>query len=157
MSKISDEEYSELTLLVEDTYVEVEENEKNIEATEVAEQEKKMNEIMQNIPFTNLWWAILAPMLLIIIDVLTGVVIAWKNNDFKSAKMRAGLSKKFGELVYVLVGILTKFALGTELILYFTVGYICFMEISSLAENCDKLGVKMPDKLKEKLNNDKEE
>ena len=27
MSKISDEEYSELTLLVEDTYVEVEENE----------------------------------------------------------------------------------------------------------------------------------
>ena len=30
MSKISDEEYSELTLLVEDTYVEVEENEKNI-------------------------------------------------------------------------------------------------------------------------------
>lgn len=114
-----------------------------------------MNEIMQNIHFTNLWWAILAPMLLIIIDVLTGVVIAWKNNDFKSAKMRAGLSKKFGELVYVLVGILTKFALGTELILYFTVGYICFMEISSLAENCDKLGVKMPDKLKEKLNNDK--
>lgn len=116
-----------------------------------------MNEIMQNIHFTNVWWAILAPMILIIIDVLTGVVIAWKNNDFKSAKMRAGLSKKFGELVYVLVGILTKFALGTELILYFTVGYICFMEISSLAENCDKLGVKMPDKLKEKLNNDKEE
>lgn len=37
MSKISDEEYSELSLLVEDTYVEVEENEKNIEATEVAE------------------------------------------------------------------------------------------------------------------------
>lgn len=37
MSKISDEEYSELTLFVEDTYVEVEGNEKNIEATEVAE------------------------------------------------------------------------------------------------------------------------
>lgn len=116
-----------------------------------------MEEIIQNIHFTNMWWAILAPMILIIIDVLTGVVIAWRNNDFKSAKMRAGLSKKFGELVYVLVGILTKFALGTELILYFTVGYICLMELSSLAENCDKLGVKMPDKLKEKLNNDKGE
>lgn len=117
-----------------------------------------MEEIIQNIHFTNLWWAILAPLVLIIIDVLTGVVIAWKNNDFQSSKMRAGLSKKFGELVYVLIGILTKFALGTELILYFTVGYICLMELSSLAENCDKLGVKMPDKLKEKLNNvDKEE
>lgn len=116
-----------------------------------------MEEIIQNIHFTNLWWAILAPLILIIIDVLTGVVIAWRNNDFQSSKMRAGLSKKFGELVYVLVGILTKYALGTDLILYFAVGYICIMEISSLAENCDKLGVKMPDKLKEKLNNDKEE
>lgn len=116
-----------------------------------------MEEIIENIHFTNVWWSILAPMILIIIDVLTGVVIAWRNNDFKSAKMRAGLSKKFGELVYILVGILTKFALGTELILYFTVGYICLMELSSLAENCDKLGVKIPDKLKEKLNNDKEE
>lgn len=116
-----------------------------------------MNEIIQNIHFTSIWWAILAPLILIVIDVLTGVIIAWKNNDFKSAKMRAGLSKKFGELVYVLVGILIKFALGTDLILYFTVCYICFMEISSLAENCDKLGVKMPEKLKEKLNNEKEE
>ena len=116
-----------------------------------------MEEIIQNLHFTNIWWAILAPMILIIIDVLTGIVIAWRNNDFKSAVMRTGLSKKFGELVYVLVGILTKFALGTDLILYFSVGYICLMELSSLAENCDKLGVKMPDKLKEKLNNDKEE
>lgn len=116
-----------------------------------------MEEIIKNIHFTNIWWAILAPMLLIIVDILTGLVIAWRNGDFKSSVMRAGLSKKFGELVYVLVGILTKFALGTELILYFAVGYICLMELSSLAENCDKLGVKMPDKLKDKLNNNKED
>lgn len=115
-----------------------------------------MEEILQNIHFSNIWWAIIAPLFLIILDVLTGVVIAWKNNNFKSAKMRAGLSKKYGELVYILVGILTKFALDTELILYFTVGYICFMELSSLAENCDKLGVKIPQKLKEKLNNKEE-
>ena len=116
-----------------------------------------MEEIISQINFTNTWWAIFSPLILIIIDVLTGIIIAWKNDDFQSSKMRAGLSKKFGELVYVLVGIITKFALGTELILYFTVGYICLMEISSLAENCDKLGVPMPDKLKEKLNNSKEE
>lgn len=112
-----------------------------------------MEELIQNIHFTNIWWAILAPLALIIIDVLTGIIIAWRNNDFESGKMRTGLSKKFGELVYVLVGILTKFALDTELILYFAVGYICLMELSSLAENCDKLGVPMPQKLKEKLNN----
>ena len=115
-----------------------------------------MEELVKNVHFTNLWWAILAPMILIVIDVLTGIVIAWRNNDFKSAVMRTGLSKKFGELVYVLVGILTKFALDTDLILYFAVGYICLMEISSLAENCDKLGVDIPDWLKEKLNNNKD-
>ena len=116
-----------------------------------------MEELIQNIQFTNIWWAILAPICLIILDVLTGLTNAWRNNDFKSAKMREGLSKKFGELVYILIGILAKFALSTDIILYFTVGYICLMEISSLAENCDKLGVKMPNKLKEKLNNSKEE
>jgi toxin secretion/phage lysis holin len=117
----------------------------------------KVETIINNIQFTSVVWAILAPMILIVLDVLTGVMIAWRNNDFQSAKMRAGLSKKFGELVYILVGILTKYALGTDLVLYFAVGYICLMEISSLAENCDKLGVKVPDKLKEKLNNKKEE
>lgn len=113
-----------------------------------------MEEMFKDLQFINLGWAIATPLILIILDVLSGIVIAWKNNDFKSAKMRAGLSKKFGELEYVLVGILTKFALGTDLILYFTVGYICLMEVSSLLENCDKLGVKMPKELKDKLNNE---
>ncbi len=116
-----------------------------------------MEEIIQNLHFTNIWWAILVPMILIILDIFTGLVISWRNGDFRSSVMRTGLSKKFGELVYVLIGILTKFALGTELILYFTVGYICLMELSSLTENCDKLGVKIPPKLKEKLNNNKSE
>lgn len=116
-----------------------------------------MEELIQNIHFTSLWWAILAPMALIILDVLTGLVIAWRDGDFKSAIMRAGLSKKFGELIYIVVGILTKFALGTELILYFTVGYICLMELSSLLENGVKLGVPIPQKIAEKLNNNKEE
>ena len=115
-----------------------------------------MDEFIRNIQFTNFAWTVVTPLILIILDVLSGVVIAWKNNDFKSATMRAGLSKKWGEIECVLVGILTKFALGTDMILYFTVGYICLMEISSLAENCDKLGVAMPKQLKDKLNNDEE-
>lgn len=112
-----------------------------------------MENLINEIQFTSVMWSILAPLILIVLDVCTGVLIAWKNNDFKSSKMRAGLSKKFGELVYILVGILTKYALGTDLVLYFAVGYICLMEVSSLAENCDKLGVEMPETLKEKLNN----
>ena len=114
-----------------------------------------MEEMISQFNFTSIWWAIATPLFFIVIDILTGLIIAWRDGDFQSSKMRQGLSKKFGELVYVLVGIITKFALGVDLILYFAVGYICLMEISSLAENCDKLGVKMPDKLKDKLNNEK--
>lgn len=112
-----------------------------------------MEELIVNIQWTNELWAIITPLILIILDVLTGVVKAWKNNDFQSSKMRAGLSKKFGEMVYVLVGILTKFALGTNVLTYFLVGYICIMEVSSLLENCDELGVAIPQKIKDKINN----
>ena len=77
-----------------------------------------MEEILNNIPieFTNEMWAIITPLILIILDVLTGVVKAWKNDDFQSTKMRAGLGKKFGEIVYVIIGVLTKFALNTNII-----------------------------------------
>ena len=80
-----------------------------------------MQEFYSNIHFTSIWWALFFPIVLIILDIFTGVVNAWKNNDFQSSIMRAGLSKKFGEIVYILVGILTKFAIGTDLILYFLV------------------------------------
>ena len=112
--------------------------------------------ILSEIKFVNLTWTIIAPVLLIIFDVLSGVVIAWMNGDFQSSKMRQGLTKKFGEIIYIIVGIISRYAIGTDIILYFLVSYICFMELSSLIENCDKMGVKLPDKLKEKLNNESE-
>lgn len=112
-----------------------------------------MQEFYSNLHFTSIWWSLFFPILLIVLDIMTGIIKAWKNNNFQSSVMRAGLSKKFGEIVYILIGILTKFALGTDLLLYFLIGYISLMEISSLFENCDELGVKIPEKIKEKLNN----
>lgn len=115
-----------------------------------------MESILQQFNFVNITWAIITPLILIILDVLSGVVIAWKNNDFKSSKMRTGLSKKFGEILYIIIGIVTKLALGTDIVLYFLVGYITLMEVSSLIENIDKLGVPIPDKIKSKINNNSE-
>lgn len=112
-----------------------------------------MEELINSINFTSIWWTIFAPLILIVIDVLTGIVIAWRNSEYQSSKMRQGLSKKFGELVYIVIGILIKFALGTNLVLCFATIYICLMELSSLAENVDKLGIPLPKKLHNKLNN----
>ena len=103
-----------------------------------------MEQFFYNIHFTSTLWTFLAPMLLIILDVLSGLACSWKDDGFKSSIMRAGLSKKFAELIYIVVGVIIKYAIGTSLILDFTIIYVCLMELSSLAENCDKLGFTMP-------------
>ena len=104
--------------------------------------------------FTNIAWCILVPFILMILDIITGYYNAWKNNDVSSSKMRDGLGKKCAELCYIVVGFLFKFAFGTNSIMYFIVLYVCYMELVSLAENCDKLGIKLPNNISDKLNND---
>lgn len=115
-----------------------------------------MEELINNIHFTNIWWAIGVPLILMVLDIITGYYNAWKNKEVSSSKMRDGLGKKCAELCYITVGFLFKFAFGTDVVMYFMVIYVCYMEIVSLAENCAKLGLPVPSKIKEKLNNKKE-
>lgn len=111
-----------------------------------------MEELM-NLHFTNAIWPFLLPLILMVLDVITGYYNAWKNKAISSSKMRDGLGKKCAELCYIVLGTVFNYAFGTSTIMYFMVIYVCYMELVSLAENCDKLGVPMPQKLKEKLNN----
>ena len=108
---------------------------------------------LENLQFTSTIWYILVPLILCFLDVFTGYLHAWINNDVKSAKMRVGLGKKCGELAYAVVGVVAKYALGTSSVAIFVTGYICVMELVSLAENCDKLGVPLPEQISKKLNN----
>lgn len=111
-----------------------------------------MEELM-NLHFTNIWWVIGVPLILMILDIVTGYYNAWKEGKVSSSKMRDGLGKKCAELCYIIVGFMFKFAFGTDIVMYFMVIYVCYMELISLAENCDKLGLPVPTKIKDKLNN----
>lgn len=115
-----------------------------------------MEEIINNMQFTNDYWAMLLPCILMVSDIITGYYNAWEKNEISSSKMRNGLGKKLAELVYIVIAMFISIAFGTKAIFYFISLYVIYMEIVSIAENCEKLGMKMPTKLREKLNNQKD-
>lgn len=114
-----------------------------------------MEELM-NLHFTNIWWVFLLPLIVMGLDVITGYYNAWKNDNVSSSRMRDGLGKKCAELCYVVLGTLFNFAFGISAVMYFMVIYVCYMEIVSLFENCAKLGLPIPNQIKQKLNNEEE-
>ena len=110
-------------------------------------------EIINQIEFTNNFWCVALPILLCIIDVVTGYVNAWKQNELSSKKMRDGLAKKFGEIVLCLLGWLGYLSFGIKLIAIFPTFYIVTMEITSIFENLDNLGVPIPKVISDRVNN----
>ena len=86
------------------------------------------------------------------IDILTGSLNAWAKGDFKSFKMRQGLVKKCGEVT--ILGIGELFTIGMILPTYIMSGvsfYIIFMELISICENLQKMGVPIPKFIKKAL------
>ena len=110
-----------------------------------------MEDIIANLKFTNERIAILLPLILIVIDILTGVINAWIKGELDSSKMREGIGHKFAECVFISVGILLDVFFGLHSIYIGLIIYISLMEIISIAENCTKLGF-IPKCLEDKLN-----
>lgn len=106
-----------------------------------------MNEIniLDKIHFANELWVFIIPCVLMVVDIFTGSLNAWAKHDFKSFKMRQGLVKKCGEIVILALG--EMFTIGLGLPTYLITGvsaYIIFMELISVCENLDKMGVPIP-------------
>lgn len=117
-----------------------------------------MQDILKDMHFSSDTWAILLPFILMGIDVLTGIINAFLKKNFSSSKMRSGLGKKIGEGVIIVLGELLFYAARLpKQIMNGVIVYICFMEFMSILENLDKLGVRLPAKIKVKLNNTDEQ
>ena len=109
---------------------------------------------LAGIKFADDYWVLLLPCSLMAIDFLTGFINAWLTGHIKSYVMREGLAKKCGEVALLVAGeILT---LGLSVPVYIVAGvsiYIILMEIISLFENLEKLGVPIPKFIKRALGN----
>lgn len=111
---------------------------------------------LQNLKFSDDYWEILFPFILIIMDIITGYYNAWKSKSISSKRMRDGMGKKIAEIVYIICGLCMSYAFSIRAIGHFISTYVIYMEIVSISENCKKLGLPMPKKIKEKLNNKEE-
>lgn len=113
-----------------------------------------MNIMQQmHLQFNSEIWLLVIPTLLMALDILTGYINAWKKHEIKSQKMRDGLGKKVAEMCYIIIGFVFRFATGLSSIAYSLSMYVTYMELVSILENTDKLGLPIPKFIRDKLNN----
>lgn len=112
----------------------------------------EINDVIQNLRFTKDFWVVVVPCILMAVDIATGFVNAWAKHNIKSAIMRQGLARKFGELVVIGIAQLFFYSLGLSKVIVSGVSfYIGIMELISICENLDKLGVPIPKFIKRAL------
>ena len=116
-----------------------------------------MEELLQFVSqfdFRNDWWVLFTPLIIMGVDIITGVVKAWVNKNFEASIMRTGLGKKAGEAAILIIGELLSYALNLPNIVMNCVSfYIIFMEGMSILENVDELGIPVPGFIKKVINN----
>ena len=105
----------------------------------------EIRELLNNFHFTNEVWAVMIPIILMGIDILTGIVNAWVKGEIKSSKLREGLGKKFGEIATIIIGEIFVIGFGLTHLLSDAISlYLVLMELISICENLEKLGVPIP-------------
>ena len=116
-----------------------------------------MNDFMhmiQGFEFRNTFWYLILPMILMCIDIATGFINAWIRKEVSSSRLRSGLGKKIGEVSILIIGELFTYALRLpKNMMKFFAAYIILMEIISIIENLDKLGIPIPGRIKKVVNN----
>lgn len=110
--------------------------------------------LLNQIKSVNSYRVLILPFSLMVIDFLTGVFNAWATGHLKSYRMREGLNKKFAEISIIVVSLIFTWVLMIpKYIVYSFAVYVVIMELISICENLDKMGVPIPKFIKAALRN----
>lgn len=113
---------------------------------------ESIQQVANIIHFNASWKILIIPLILMGFDILTGFINAWEKKEIDSSKLRDGIVHKFGEMIIIILSLFLQYSLGLpKEISTFIAIYIVIMECISVLENCEKLGVKVPKWLKERL------
>ena len=87
-----------------------------------------------------------------IIDMILGLLKAWKNHNYRSSKMREGLVAWVAEMLAIIFVIGIDYILGLNFMLCgFTTALFIYKECGSVLENLAECGVELPEIVAEKL------
>ena len=108
---------------------------------------------LKEISFTQRYWVLLLPAVMMAADILTGWIQATINGTWDSTKMRKGLYRKSGELLVVLLSYVIYIGINLPVdIPAFIAGYIVVMELLSVCENLNQAGLPVPTWITKRLN-----
>lgn len=92
----------------------------------------------------------------ILLDMITGLIKAFKEKSYTSSVMREGIFHKCGSIILVIFALLVDYAqsfinLGVSIPLTIAIcSYLILMEIGSIVENVGKINPQIiPDKIKQ--------
>lgn len=115
---------------------------------------KSLQEVANIIHFSNAWYILIVPLVLAGFDFLTGFIKAWKEKDIQSSKLRDGISKKFGEMIIIIICLFLQYSIGMpKEISVFVAIYVGVTELISIAENLARIGVHVPKWITDRLKN----
>lgn len=116
-----------------------------------------LEEFIMNLNFNTIGWQVIATLIFILADILTGFVSAVINKNVDSQKMREGLLRKMLLIIVIALAFIVQYAFfNMEVISKVVCLYIIFMEVVSILENLTKAGIDFG-KISELLNIKKED
>lgn len=100
-----------------------------------------MEELINYLHFTNVFWQIIAPLIFMLSDIITGFIQACINKNVDSQKMRVGIMHKFLLIITMILSFICDFAFGIRSISIVYCTYLVIMESISISENMTKAGI----------------
>lgn len=110
--------------------------------------------LMSKIKFINEFVFYLVPLIFMLCDIVTGLAKAYVQKNIISSKMRSGIIKKCGEMmIIVLTAVVVYSVQWSHRIIAVVSVYMILMEIISIMENLDEIGVPIPKWIEKTINN----
>lgn len=116
-----------------------------------------MEMIINSLPkmkFVNEFIFYLVPLIFMLCDVVSGLAKAYVQKNIISHKMRSGIIKKCGEMMIILLTAVVVYSVQwPHKIIAIVSVYMILMEIISIMENLDGIGVPIPKWIEKTINN----